>query len=225
MIFDVPVIDFILHFDNYLPGIIEQYGVIAYLLLFIIIFCETGLVVAPYLPGDSLLFVSGALAANGMLDPWVLVISLSIAAILGDSLNYWIGYRIGKRFIEKHFVFVKPDHLRRTEQFFEKYGGKTIIIARFVPFIRTFAPFLAGVGQMQYTWFLTYNIVGGVAWVLAFVLGGYFVGRLPIVQENFGIIVYLVIALSLLVVASIFWSSIKSHRASQRMKEKMEGKR
>jgi len=203
-------IDMVLHFDKYLPGIIETYGFWTYLILFLIIFCETGLVVTPYLPGDSLLFVAGALAGAGLLNIEVLIVSLIIAAVLGDSLNYWIGHTTGMKVLCWKWSFVKAEHLDETHKYFEKYGGFTIVIARFVPFIRTFAPFLAGVGKMSYRWFLTYNIIGGVLWICAFSLIGFFFGSLPIVKENFSLLVYAIIGISLLAVASVVLQIIRS---------------
>lgn len=207
-------IDFVLHFDHYLPEIIQAYGFWTYLILFIIIFCETGLVIMPYLPGDSLLFVAGALAGAGILNPEILIITLILAAVLGDTVNYWIGHTTGMKLIEKKYSLVRRDHLRMTEEYFGKYGGMTIVIARFVPFIRTFAPFLAGVGKMQYRWFLSYNAIGGTLWILAFVLAGYFFGSIPFVQENFGYVIYAIIGLSFFAVASIIFGMVRSMRAS-----------
>jgi membrane-associated protein len=204
------IIDFVLHFDNYLPGIIDVYGVWTYLILFVIIFCETGLVIFPYLPGDSLLFVGGALAGAGFLSPGILLITLIVAAVLGDSVNYWIGHTLGMKVLEKKYSCVKREHLEKTEEYFTRYGGLTIVIARFVPFIRTFAPFLAGVGKMSYRWFITYNITGAVMWISAFVLSGYFFGSIPIVKENFSLIIYAIIGISLLAVGSIVLGVIRS---------------
>ncbi|MCK9581187.1 MAG: DedA family protein [Methanoregula sp.] len=204
------IIDFVLHFDHYLPEIIATYGFWTYLILFAIIFCETGLVVLPYLPGDSLLLVAGALAGAGYLNVEVLLITLMAAAILGDTLNYWIGHTIGMKIFEKNYSLVRREHLEKTEEYFSRYGGLTIVIARFVPFIRTFAPFLAGVGKMKYRWFLTYNITGGVLWILAFTLAGFFFGGIPIVKENFGLIIYAIIGISLLAVASIILNMFRS---------------
>jgi membrane-associated protein len=204
------IIDFVIHFDHYLPGIIATYGFWTYLILFLIIFCETGLVIMPYLPGDSLLFVAGALAGAGYLNIEVLLVSLVLAAVLGDSVNYWIGNRVGMKILEKNYSLVRRDHLEKTEEYFTKYGGLTIVIARFVPFIRTFAPFLAGVGKMSYRWFLTYNISGAVLWILAFTLAGYFFGGIPIVQQNFSYIIYAIIAISFVAVGSIVLSVFRS---------------
>jgi len=197
------LIDLVIHFDKYLPGIIQTYGFWTYLILFAIIFCETGFVVMPYLPGDSLLFVAGALAGTGYLNVELLIITLSIAAILGDTANYWIGHSVGMKVLERKFCFIKRDHLEKTEDFFTRYGGLTIVIARFIPFIRTFAPFLAGVGKMSYRWFLTYNVIGAVLWICAFIGAGYFFGSIPIVKENFNYIIYAIILLSLFAVVSI----------------------
>jgi membrane-associated protein len=202
------VIDLILHFDTYLPGIIAVYGFWTYLILFIIIFCETGFVVLPYLPGDSLLFVAGTLAGAGFLNLEILIVILVAAAVIGDSANYWIGKTIGMKALDKN-TFVKKDQLEKTEEYFIRYGGLTIVIARFIPFIRTFAPFLAGVGKMNYRWFLMYNVLGAVLWVSGFVLAGYFLGSLPIVQENFSLIIYAIIGVSLLAVGSIIFSMVR----------------
>ena len=209
---DLPflLIDMVLHFDKYLPGIIATYGFWTYLILFIIIFCETGLVVTPYLPGDSMLFVAGALAGAGLLNIEVLIVSLIIAAVLGDSANYWIGHTTGMKVLDWKCSFVKKEHLDQTQEYFKKYGGFTIVIARFIPFIRTFAPFLAGVGRMSYRWFITYNITGAVLWVSAFTLTGFFFGSLPIVKENFSLLVYAIIGLSMLAVASVVIQIIRS---------------
>jgi len=202
--------DVVLHFDKYLPGIIATYGVWTYLILFLIIFCETGLVVTPYLPGDSLLFIGGALAGAGYLDIGILLISLALAAILGDSLNYWIGYTTEMRVLEQYPRFVKREYLEETREYFTRYGGFTILVARFVPFIRTFAPFLAGVGKMQYRWFLMWNVTGGLLWISGFTLAGYFFGSIPVVKENFSLVIYAIMGISLLAVASIVVKMIRS---------------
>ncbi|OPX63932.1 MULTISPECIES: DedA family protein [unclassified Methanoregula] len=206
-------IDMVLHFDKYLPGIIETYGFWTYLILFVIIFCETGLVVTPVLPGDSMLFVAGALAGAGILNIEILIVSLILAAVIGDTVNYWIGHTTGMKVLEWKWCLVKKEHLDETHRYFEKYGGFTIVIARFVPFIRTFAPFLAGVGNMSYRWFITYNITGAVLWVSIFSLLGYFFGSLPVVRENFSLLVYAIIAISLLAVASVVLQMIRSMNA------------
>jgi membrane-associated protein len=212
---DLPflLIDLVLHFDKYLPGIIETYGFWTYLILFLIIFCETGLVVTPYLPGDSLLFVAGALAGTGLLSIEALIVSLVIAAVLGDSLNYWIGHTAGMKVLDWKCSFVKKEHLDLTQDYYERYGGFTIVIARFVPFIRTFAPFLAGIGKMSYRWFITYNITGAVLWICAFLLTGFFFGSLPIVKENFSLLVYAIIGISLVAVGSVILQIFRSSKA------------
>jgi len=192
-------IDIILHLDIHLSAIIQHYGSWTYLILFTIIFCETGLVVTPLLPGDSLLFAAGAFAAKGDLKPTILLLLLSAAAILGDTVNYWAGHYVGPKIFHKENVrFLNKKHLERTHQFYEKYGGKTIILARFMPIIRTFAPFVAGIGAMSYSRFIIYNITGGIAWVLLFVMGGFYFGNIPIVKNNFTLVILAIIFLSIL---------------------------
>ncbi len=192
--------DLFLHLDHHLGEVIKQYGAWTYVILMVIIFCETGFVVTPFLPGDSLLFAAGIFAAPPYhaLDPLWLVALLSGAAIAGDTVNYWIGAYIGPRAFGGKVRFLKKEYLDRTHAFFEKYGGKTIVIARFVPIVRTFAPFVAGVGAMTYSKFIFYNVSGGIAWVTIFVLGGYFFAKQPIVKDNFSLIVLAIIALSVL---------------------------
>lgn len=193
------ILDFIIHLDKHLGALIQNYGTWSYLILFLIIFCETGLVVTPFLPGDSLLFAAGALAATGALDHWLLFALLSVAAILGNTTNYWIGYLVGPGILKREKIkFFKKEYLDRTHKFYEKHGGKTIIIARFVPIIRTFAPFVAGVGFMTYWRFNLYNITAGIAWVGIFVFGGYYFGNLPYVKDNFTIVIFAIIFVSLL---------------------------
>lgn len=191
------LIDFILHLDKHLVELVTQYGVWTYGILFLIVFCETGLVVTPFLPGDSLLFAVGALAAKEALDVYWVSLLLMVAAILGDTVNYWIGYKIGpKVFTSESSPWLNRKHLERTHHFYEKYGGKTIIIARFMPIIRTFAPFVAGIGRMRYARFQAYNIAGGAGWVLLFGVGGYLFGNLPWVRRHFGLVTIAIIIAS-----------------------------
>jgi len=188
-----------LHLDHYLSLIIQQYGFWTHLILFCIIFCETGLVVTPFLPGDSLLFAAGTFAARGALELTVILALLSVAAIAGDTINYWFGFLVGPKMIERKKIrWVKKEYLDRTHQFYEKYGGKTIILARFIPIIRTFAPFVAGIGTMAYSRFLLYNIIGGAFWVVAMTLLGFFFGNIPIVKENFFFVIVVIIVISIL---------------------------
>jgi membrane-associated protein len=192
------LIEYILHLDKHLAVIIQTYGVWTYLLLFLIIFMETGLVIFPFLPGDSLLFAAGTFAGLGVLNIWVLFIILSLAAILGDTVNYWIGHYIGPRAFSGNVRFLKKEYLDRTHEFYERHGGKTIILARFIPIIRTFAPFVAGIGEMSYGHFISYNVIGGIAWVALFTFGGYFFGNLPFVQNNFAVVVVAIIIISVM---------------------------
>lgn len=193
------IVDFIIHIDVHLSEIIRSYGVWTYLILFLIIFCETGLVVAPLLPGDSLLFAAGTFAARGDLNVFWLFLLLSAAAILGDTANYWIGSYLGPRVFHKEKVrFLNKEYLERTHRFYEKYGGKTIIIARFVPIIRTFAPFVAGIGSMTYGKFISYNVAGGILWIGAFAYAGYFFGNIPMVKRNFTMVIFAIIILSVM---------------------------
>ena len=193
------IIDIVLHLDKYMDLLIKSMGLWSYVIIFLVIFCETGFVVTPFLPGDSLLFAIGTFAALGSFDLVLVCALLSIAAIAGDTLNYWIGKYIGpKVFHEEKSRFFNKKHLEKTHQFYEKYGGKTIIIARFVPIIRTFAPFVAGIGSMTYTRFLAYNVIGGLAWILSLVLCGYFFGNIPIVRQNFSLVIMAIIVISIL---------------------------
>ncbi|HEY5497212.1 MAG TPA: DedA family protein [Syntrophales bacterium] len=192
-------IDIFIHLDLHLIWLIQHFGVWVYLIVFMIVFCETGLVVTPFLPGDSLLFGLGALAAIGDLNVAWLFVLLSSAAIAGDTVNYFIGKYVGpKVFHQDTNRFLKREYLEKTRRFYEKYGGKTIVIARFVPIIRTFAPFVAGIGAMTYSKFIIYNVLGGIAWVAVFIFGGYYFGNLPIVKNNFTLVIMAIIIISVL---------------------------
>lgn len=192
-------IDFILHIDTHLSAIVQNYGMWSYAVLFLIVFCETGLVVLPFLPGDSLIFAAGALVSVSSMNIVTLLLVLMAAAILGDTVNYEIGKLLGKGLYENQNIkFIKKEYLDKTNEFYDKHGGKTIILARFVPIIRTFAPFVAGMGKMHYTKFISYNIVGGITWVSLFTLMGYFFGNLPAVQHNFTLVIFAIIFLSIL---------------------------
>ncbi|MBI5603164.1 MAG: DedA family protein [Deltaproteobacteria bacterium] len=193
------LIDLFLHLDQHLNIIIRDYGLWTYLILFIIIFCETGLVVTPILPGDSLLFAAGAFAAGGALDPLWLFLLLGTAAVAGDTVNYWIGNWVGpKIFHQEELRFFKKEYLIRTHEFYERHGGKTIIIARFIPIIRTFAPFVAGIGEMTYFRFISYNVIGGIVWIALFIFGGYYFGNLPMVKKNFTLVILAIVFISVL---------------------------
>ena len=206
-------LDFILHSDKYINPIIQNYGCWVYIIFPLVIFAETGLVVTPFLPGDSLLFALGAFAAVGSLNIFGLFILLSAAAILGDSINYAIGKHVGSKFLEKNKVkFIKEEHIKKTQEFYEKYGAKTIVIARFIPIIRTFAPFVAGIGKMSYPRFFIYNVFGGILWVSLFLFGGFYFGNLKFIKENFGSIIILIIILSFLPGIVEFFRSYRKKR-------------
>jgi membrane-associated protein len=192
------IIHFILHVDFYLNQIISRYGAWTYGLLFFIIFMETGFVITPFLPGDSLIFVAATFAARGSLNPWLLFILMAIAAFAGDTANYWIGHAIGAKAYTGEVKWIKKEYMERTHAFFEKHGGKTIFLARFVPIIRTFTPFVAGVSKMPYGYFITWNLIGGATWVATFTLLGYFFGNIPFVQNNFELVIIAIIFISLI---------------------------
>jgi len=208
------IIGLFLHLDKHLSAIIQQFGPWTYALLFLIIFAETGLVVTPFLPGDSLLFAVGTFAAVGSFNIWQLFVLLSLAAIIGDGVNYAIGNFLGPKVFQKeNSRFLKKEYLDKTHRFYEKYGAATIVLARFVPIVRTFAPFVAGVGKMGYPHFAAYNILGGVLWVGLFVWGGYFFGNIPVIKNNFSLTIVVIIGISLLPILIEFW---KHHRHLQK---------
>lgn len=199
MEFLLSLLDLVLHLDKFLPALIQQYGTWIYLALFLVIFCETGLVVTPFLPGDSLLFIAGAIAASGAMDPALLVVLLASASFLGDNTNYWIGRLAGPRIFKSNTSrLLNRDYLDKTHQFYEKHGGKAIVLARFFPIIRTFAPFVAGMGSMDYRRFLAFSLSGSLVWVGFFVLGGYFFGNIPVIRDNLTLMMLGIIVFSLL---------------------------
>jgi len=191
------LVDAVLHLDAHLLELVQKYGVWTYAILTVVVFLETGLVVTPFLPGDSLLFAAGALAATGGLDVGILWVLLTAAAIFGDTANYWIGHAVGPRAFTSHSRFLKREHLEKTHAFYEKHGGKTIVLARFMPIVRTFAPFVAGIGRMSYRRFIAYNIGGGILWTTLFIFGGYFFGNIPAVKDNFTLVILAIIVLSI----------------------------
>lgn len=215
------IINFLLHIDESLANVINLLGPFTYIVLFLIIFAETGLVVAPFLPGDSLIFAIGTLAGGGFLNILIIYIALLLAAILGDTVNYWIGHRLGIRvFTKKNSRIFNRVYLEKTSEFYKKHGGKTIILARFVPIVRTFAPFVAGVGKMHYGTFLLYNVTGGFIWVTSLIFAGYFFGQIPFVKENFE---YVVIGIVLLSLFPIFIEFVK-HKYITGREKKIETK-
>lgn len=207
-------VDYFVHLDKYLSIFIQNYGAWTYAVLFFVIFMETGLVVTPFLPGDSLLFAAGTFAALGDLNVWGLVGLLWTAAVLGDTANYWIGHRVGEVVYSGQVRWVKKEYLDRTHAFYEKHGGKTIVLARFVPIIRTFAPFVAGVGRMSYGYFISYNLIGAALWVLLFTSAGYFFGNIPAVKHNFTLVIFGIIAVSLIPAVWEAWKARQESRAA-----------
>lgn len=201
----------IMHVDQTLGLIIEQYGTLIYVILFAIVFCETGLVIFPFLPGDSLLFIAGAFCATGAIDPWVLSALLIIAAVTGNTVNYWIGNAIGHKVYERNYAWLDQDALKKTHTFYEKYGGITIVLARFVPIIRTFAPFVAGVSKMTHTKFQLFNIVGAGIWVILLVAAGYFLGNIPIIRDHLNTIAMIGVGAAMLpLVLGGMWKLVKN---------------
>lgn len=209
-------IDLFLHLDRHLTELVAQYGTWTYAILFLIVFAETGFVLTPFLPGDSLLFAAGAIAALGPLDPWFLGLLLIAAAIIGDTVNYLVGKWVGPKAFSGDVKWLRKDYMDRTHAFFERHGGKTIILARFVPIVRTFAPFVAGVGTMTYRRFLAYNVIGAVLWVTLFVGAGYFFGNLPQVKKNFSLVILGIIVLSVLPIALEMFKGWRASRANDR---------
>ena len=208
-------VDFVLHLDDHLADIIAQYGTWTYLILFLIILAETGFVGTPFLPGDSLLFAVGTFAGMGVLDPWLLFVLLSIAAIAGDTINYWVGRWVGPRAFSGSIPWLRRDYLDKTQAFYERHGGKTIVLARFVPIVRTFAPFVAGVGRMNYGRFLAYNIGGGIFWVGSLVGAGTLFGNIPWVRDNFGSVVLAIIVISVLPILVEFLKARREKQTSE----------
>jgi membrane-associated protein len=211
MDFLITFIEFFLHLDEYIAQMISDYGAWTYGILFAIIFVETGLVVMPFLPGDSLLFAAGTFAALGSLNVWFLIGLLIVAAITGDAVNYSIGHYLGER--AYNIKWIKKEYLEKTHAFFEKHGGKAIFLARFVPIVRTFAPFVAGIGKMSYAYFATYNVVGGIAWVVTFTLLGFFFGNIPFVKKNFELVIIVIILLSIVPMIYEWWKARQEHKA------------
>lgn len=203
---------FILHIDRHLNAVILQYGSLTYVFISFIIFMETGFVVTPFLPGDSLIFAAGAFAALGSLNVALLFVLLSLSAILGDTVNYWIGHLIGPKAFSGSVRLLKKEYLDKTHAYFEKYGGKTIILARFVPIVRTFAPFVAGIGAMTYGHFILYNVIGGLLWVSLFLFGGYFFGNLPVIKQNFTYVIFVIIGISILPAVTEYLKSKYIHK-------------
>ncbi len=214
------LIDLFLHLDEHLANIINQYGTWTYAILFLIVFMETGFVVTPFLPGDSLLFAAGTFAALGSLNVWLMMILLIIAAIAGDTVNYWIGHYLGDR--AYNIKWIKKEYLDRTHAFFEKHGGKTIFLARFVPIVRTFAPFVAGMGKMSYGYFFSYNVFGGIVWVVLFSLLGYFFGNIPFVKANFELVIIAIILVSVVPAVWEAWKARQEIKAEQAAKAQLE---
>jgi membrane-associated protein len=206
------IVDIFIHLDVYLSEIISNYGIWTYAILFLVIFMETGFVVTPFLPGDSLLFAAGTFAALGSLNLYLLAGLLMVAAVVGDTVNYWIGHKLGDKVYTSEIKWIKKEYIDRTQAFYEKHGGKTILLARFVPIIRTFAPFVAGVGKMSYSYFISYNIIGGITWVTIFTFAGYFFGNIPFIKYNFSLVIMVIILISLIPALIEAWKAYREKR-------------
>ncbi len=207
------LLDLFLHLDTQLSSIISQYGAWTYGLVFIVVFCETGLVVTPFLPGDSLLFALGALSARGDMNIWLVMVLLFIAALLGDNVNYWLGRKVGPAlFSGKTIRWLNQEHLHETQEFYSRHGGKTVIMARFVPIVRTFAPFVAGIGKFPYAVFIAYSVTGTLLWIIIAAGAGYFFGNIPVVKENFSIVVLGIVGVSLLPAVIKYFSAKRKKR-------------
>ncbi|HLL61397.1 MAG TPA: DedA family protein [Candidatus Nitrosocosmicus sp.] len=214
------IIEYLLHFDEHLKTIIDQFGIFSYIILFLIIFAETGLIIIPFLPGDSLLFIVGTLSGSGYLNIWIVYFTLLAAAIIGDTVNYWVGHHLGaKLFSKENSKIFNKAYLEKTREFYAKHGGKTIILARFLPILRTFAPFVAGIGKMHYRTFIMYNIVGAFIWVTSLTFAGYFFGSLPIIKDNFE---YAVIGIVFLSLVPMVLEYIKHKRGPHVTKKQLE---
>lgn len=213
----IKFVDIFIHLDVYLSEIISTYGIWTYALLFLVIFLETGFVVTPFLPGDSLLFAAGAFSALGSLNIFFLVGLLIVAAVGGDTVNYWIGHKLGDKVYTSEIKWIKKEYIDRTQEFYKKHGGKTIFLARFVPIIRTFAPFVAGIGKMPYGYFISYNFVGGITWVMLFSMVGYFFGNIPFIKHNFSLVIIAIIFISIL---PMLYEALKNYRKKQMDRKK-----
>ncbi|MFH2039400.1 MAG: DedA family protein [Chloroflexota bacterium] len=212
----IKFVDIFIHLDVYLSDIISTYGIWTYAILFLVIFMETGFVVTPFLPGDSLLFAAGAFAALGSLNVFLLAGLLILAAVAGDTLNYWIGHKLGDKVYTSEIKWIKKEYIDRTQAFYKKHGGKTIFLARFVPIIRTFAPFVAGVGKMPYGYFISFNFVGGITWVMLFTFAGLFFGNIPFINHNFSLVIMAIILISII---PMLIEGLKSYREKRHTKE------
>lgn len=212
----IKFVDIFIHLDVYLSDIISTYGIWTYAILFLVIFMETGFVVTPFLPGDSLLFAAGAFAALGSLNVFLLAGLLILAAVAGDTLNYWIGHKLGDKVYTSEIKWIKKEYIDRTQAFYKKHGGKTIFLARFVPIIRTFAPFVAGVGKMPYGYFISFNFVGGITWVMLFTFAGFFFGNIPFINHNFSLVIMAIILISII---PMLIEGLKSYREKRHTKE------